>query len=183
MLKKILIGLGVLVVILAVFMFWANNRNRTLSPPGSTELELSNGLAVSVDYSRPSVRDRVIFGTEAEGALQPHGVYWRMGANEPTLLTVNKDFNLNGIPVSAGSYDFYAIPSKEGFELRLNSGTRFWGYTEPDYSLDILKTTVGFTKPTSTVEQYTIQTLAAGDGIKVVCSWANRQWEVLITAQ
>ncbi|MFY0650834.1 MAG: DUF2911 domain-containing protein [Cyclobacteriaceae bacterium] len=180
--KKLLIGLGVLVVLIVAFMFWANNRNRTMSPPGSTSAE-NNGLNVQVDYSRPSVKGRVIFGTEAEGALQPHGKYWRLGANEPTKLTVNKDFTLNGQSVKAGAYDMYAIPSASGFEIRLNTGGRFWGYSEPDYSLDILKLQVPSTSSGSTVEQYTIEAKSSGNGVKLDFSWADRQWELMIAAQ
>jgi len=180
--KKILIGFGVFVIIVIAFILYANNRNRTLSPPGHTEIE-NNGLKVSVDYSRPSVRKRLIFGTEAEGALQPYGKYWRLGANEPTLLTVNKDFNLNGIAVKAGAYDIYAIPSADGFEIRLNQDGRFWGYTEPDYSLDILKSPISSTHPGTSVEQFTIKSKAAGDGVKLVFAWADRQWNIIIRAE
>ncbi|MFT7032937.1 MAG: hypothetical protein ACJA2S_001438 [Cyclobacteriaceae bacterium] len=180
--KKILIGFGVFVTIVIAFLLYANNRNRTLSPSGHTEME-NNSLKVSVDYSRPSVRKRLIFGTEAEGALQPHGKYWRLGANEPTLLTVNKDFKLNGIAAKAGSYDIYAIPSADGFEIRLNQDGRFWGYTEPDYSLDVIKTNVSSTKTGTSVEQFTIKSKAGKEGVNLIFAWANKQWEIMITGQ
>ena len=177
MLKKILIGVGVLVVILAIAFVYLNNRNRTLSPPGSTSLE-NRGLSVTIDYSRPSVRNRVIFGSEAEGALQPYGQYWRLGANEPTLLTVNRDFSFNGIAVKAGAYDMYAIPYEDGFELRLNGAERGWGYSEPDYSQDIAKTKVSYAIAVAPTEQFTINTEAKGAGINIVFLWADRRWEV-----
>lgn len=180
--KKILIGFGVFVIVVIAFVLFANNRNRTLSPPGNSEIE-NNGLKVSVDYSRPSVRDRVIFGTEAEGALQPYGKYWRLGANEPTKLTVNKDFKLNGNSVKAGTYDMYAIPSTDGFEIRLNQDDRFWGYSEPDYSLDILKFIVSADHPGTSVEQFTIKAKASGNDVKLVFHWADRQWEAQISAE
>ncbi len=50
--KKILIAVAVLIVFLAAAYVYLNNRNRTLSPPGSTELANGN-LVVSVQYSRP----------------------------------------------------------------------------------------------------------------------------------
>ena len=55
-------------------MFYLNNRNRTLSPSAEQRITTNDGLTVSIDYSRPSVRERLIFGTEEEGALQPFGV-------------------------------------------------------------------------------------------------------------
>jgi hypothetical protein len=76
MLKKILIGVIILVVILAAAFMYLQYRNRSLSPPGSASLT-NNGLTVSVDYSRPSVRDRVIFGTKEEKALASTGALAR----------------------------------------------------------------------------------------------------------
>src|SRR6187431_1951497 len=106
MLKKILIGVGILAVLLVAAFLYLNNRNRTLSPPGKAELTVGD-LSVSIPYSRPSVRGRLIFGPKEQGALQPYGVYWRLGANESTEITVNKDINFNGQPIKAGTYRMY----------------------------------------------------------------------------
>jgi len=179
MLKKILIGIGIFLVIVVAAMFYMNNRNRTLSPPGSTEIN-NQGLEVKVDYARPSVRGRVIFGTEAEGALLPNGKYWRLGANEPTLLTVNKDFSFNGIKVLAGQYDMYAVPGAGEIEIRLNRGMRFWGATEPDYEQDILKTVVPVETSAKMVEQFTITAVTEEADVKLVMMWANKIWSVRI---
>ncbi|MEI9917434.1 MAG: DUF2911 domain-containing protein [Bacteroidota bacterium] len=81
--KKIIIGVVAFIVLLAAGFGYLNYRNRTLSPPGKVELTV-NGLTVSIPYSRPSVRGRLIFGSEEQGALQPYGKYWRLGANEST---------------------------------------------------------------------------------------------------
>jgi len=178
--KKILIGVGIFVLLLVIAVLYLNNRNRTLSPPGHSELE-SGGLKVTVDYSRPSVRDRLIFGTEEEGALQPHGIYWRLGANEPTFIIINSDFKLNGKPLAAGEYAMYAFPNETGFEIRLSSDLRFWA--EPDYANDVLTTQADAATNASLVEQFTIETVAKDDGIAVVFSWSDRVWEVMIAAQ
>jgi len=180
MLKKILIGIGIFLLIVVAAMFYLNNRNRTMSPPGSTEIA-NQGLEVKVSYARPSVRGRLIFGTEAEGALLPNGKYWRLGANEPTLLTVNKDFSIGGVKLKAGSYDMYAVPTSGSIEVRLNTGGRFWGATEPDYSKDVLKTTVPMETAPASVEQFTITAVAEGADVKLVMMWADKMWSVRIT--
>jgi len=182
MLKKILIGIGIFLVLVVVAMFYLNNRNRTLSPPGSTEIS-HQGLEVKVEYSRPSVRGRLIFGTEAEGALLPHGKYWRLGANEPTRLTVNKDFAFNGTTMKAGSYDMYAIPGAGQIELRLNIGGRFWGATEADEAQDVLKTTVPMETSSIAVEQFTITAVAEGNDVKLVMMWADKIWSARISGK
>lgn len=180
MLKKILIGLGILIIMLMAAFLYLNNRNRTLSPPGSAEL--TNGdLSISISYSRPSVRGRVIFGPETDGALQPYGKYWRLGANESTEITFNKDVNFNGAPVKAGTYRMYAIPGADEFEIALNSELGQWGAFEPDYSLDVLRTKVPVQKTSSLVEQYTISLAPTDNGIDVIFEWANTRFVVPVT--
>jgi len=173
--KKIFIGLGVLAVILAGAFFYLNNRNRTLSPPGSAELT-SGDLTVSITYSRPTVRGRLIFGSKEEGALQPFGAYWRLGANESTEITFNRDVQFNGQAVKAGTYRIYAIPGAESFELILNSELGKWGAFEPDHALDLFKTSVPVQKATAPVEQYTISLAAEESGIDVVFEWSDTKF-------
>src|SRR6478735_3908370 len=165
--KKVIIGVLVVVVLLAIGFAYLNNRNRTLSPPGKTELT-ANGLTVSIPYSRPSVRGRLIFGTEEQKALQPYGKYWRLGANESTEITVNKDVLFNGQPIKAGTYRMYAVPGADSFDIGLNSELDKWGAMEPDYGLDVLHTKVPAERAAAPVEQYTITTVEADGGINVV---------------
>src|SRR6185436_18624918 len=106
------------IVILAAAFSYLNNRNRTVSPPGSAQL--TNGdLSISISYSRPSVRGRLIFGTKEQEALLPYGKYWRLGANESTEITFNKDVLFNNNPVKAGTYKVYAFPGPDTFEIGL----------------------------------------------------------------
>lgn len=181
MVKKIVIGVLVFAALAAGALFYLNNRNRTLSPPGSTAL--TNGdLSVSVTYSRPSVRGRLIFGTGEQGALQPYGQYWRLGANEATEITFNKDVKFNGSQVKAGSYWVYAVPQEGGFEIILNTELGKWGAFEPDHSLDLLKTQVPSEKVPTSVEQFTITLLPMEGGINVLFEWSDTRWSVPITS-
>lgn len=180
MLKKILIGLAIVIAILAAGMFYLNNRNRTMSPPGKAELT-SGDLTVSIPYSRPSVRSRVIFGTEEQKALQPYGKYWRLGANESTEITVNQDVNFNDQPIKAGTYRMYAVPGPDTFEIILNSELGKWGAFEPDHALDILHTKVPVQKLTTPVEQYTINLKPIDKGVDVVFEWSDTQFTVPVT--
>lgn len=170
--KKILIGLGVVIVLLAIGFAYLNYRNRTLSPPGETSLTV-NGLTVSLTYSRPSVRGRLIFGTEEQKALQPYGKYWRLGANESTEITVNKDVQFNGQPLKAGTYKIYAIPGADAFEVVLNTELGTWGAMEPDYSLDFMRTKLPVEHAVAPVEQFTITTVEAEGGVNVVFDWSD----------
>lgn len=180
--KKIIIGASAFVVIIVAFLAYVNNRSRTLSPRGNTELTV-NGLTVSIPYSRPSVRGRVVFGTEEQEALQPYGKYWRLGANESTEITVNKDFIFNDQPVKAGTYRTYAIPGAETFDIILNTELGKWGAFEPDHALDLLTTKVQVERNSSSVEQHTISTVEAVGGINVVFEWSDVRFAVLVKAQ
>jgi len=178
MLKKFFIGLLLLAVLIIVAFFYLNNRNRTLSPQG--EAELTNaGFDVSITYSRPSVRDRLIFGEKEEGALLPYGYYWRLGANEPTLLTVSSSFKVAGKEIPAGTYTLYAFPRKGEMELRLNSETNFWGTMEPEEGNDVAAALVRMDRIDKT-EQFTIILEKVKMGVNVVFQWDNFRWELPI---
>ncbi|HMV09566.1 MAG TPA: DUF2911 domain-containing protein [Cyclobacteriaceae bacterium] len=168
--KKILISVAVVILLLVGALIYLNNRNRTLSPPGSAQL--ANGsLTVSIQYSRPSVRNRVIFGTKEEGALQPYGEYWRLGANEATEITFNRGVSFNGSEVAGGTYRIYAIPGPDVFEIALNTELGVWGVFKPDHEKDILKTNISVQKLSTPVEQYTVRMEAAGDTTNVFFEW------------
>lgn len=180
MVKKILIGVLALVVILAVAFFYLNNRNRTLSPPGNVELS-SAGVSVSIPYSRPSVRGRLVFGSKEQKALQPYGEYWRLGANESTEITVNRDVNFNGQPLKTGRYRMYAVPGANEFDIALNSELGTWGAMEPDYELDVLHTKVPVEKLTVPIEQYTIALEPMPNGVRIVFMFSDTKFSVPVT--
>lgn len=180
--KKIFIGIGILLVLIVAFMVFANNRNRTLSPPGSSELAAGD-LKISIAYSRPSVRGREIFGADAEKVVLPYGKYWRLGANETTEVSFSKDVLFNGQPIKAGKYRIYSVPGPEVFEITLNSEISFWGYSEPDYSKDILKTNVNVQKGAALVEQFTIGMTEANGGININIEWADTKLVIPVVSQ
>ncbi len=132
----------------------------------------ADGLKIEIRYSKPSVRERLIFGTADEGALLPYGNYWRLGANEATEVTFNKDILFNGIAVKAGSYTMYAVPGEQEFEISLNSEIGKWGYSEPDYNKDVLKTKVATERSPKNVEQFNIR-FEDSEPVMIVCEWAD----------
>jgi len=180
--KKILIGAAAVIVVLAAVFAYLNNRNRTLSPSGSAQL--TNGdLSVSITYARPSVRGRMIFGTKEQGALQPYGAYWRLGANESTEVTFTKGVLFNNNALKAGTYRVYAIPGADEFEIIVNTELGVWGAFEPDHALDILNTKIPVKRTSAPVEQYTINLLSTEDGINISFEWADVKVVVPVKGQ
>lgn len=99
------------------------------APSPSSKLEQAVGLStVTVDYSRPSVNGRTIFGD-----LVPYDKIWRTGANGSTDITFSDDVTLEGNKVPAGKYALYTIPGKDEWTIILHKNTELWGDGGADY--------------------------------------------------
>jgi hypothetical protein len=175
--KKFWIALAILAVVVIAVFFYLNSRARTLSPPGKEELT-SAGMTVTVTYNRPSVRGRLIFGPEDQDALQPFGEYWRLGANETTEISFNRDILFHGVPVKAGTYRMYAIPGPDAFEVVLNTEVGESGARQPDEENDVVRTKVPTQRTAAPVEQFTISLAPAGRGMEMVFEWSDTRFVV-----
>lgn len=91
---------------------------------------------VTVSYHRPGVKGRQIWG-----GLLPYNEVWRLGANEPTLVTFSDPVTINGNKLSAGTYRLLAIPGQSEWTLIFNAETKNWG-TVYDAKYDSLKVVV-----------------------------------------
>lgn len=69
---------------------------------------------ITIEYSRPSAKGRVIYGD-----LVPYGKVWRTGANGATKITFGEDVKVEGTAVSAGTYALYTVPNKDSWEIML----------------------------------------------------------------
>ena len=67
---------------------------------------------IKIEYSRPSVKGRVIFGD-----LESFGEIWRTGANASTKITFGEDVKVEGNALAAGTYALYTIPNKDNWEV------------------------------------------------------------------
>ncbi len=91
---------------------------------------------ITVTYHRPGVKGRTIWG-----GLLPYDQVWRVGANEPTLITFSDPVTINGARLGAGTYRFLIIPGKNEWQLVFNTEVKNWGTIyEPKY--DTLKINV-----------------------------------------
>lgn len=106
---------------------------------------------VEVAYSRPSVKDRAIFGS-----MVPYDKLWRTGANQATKVTFSTDVKLNGKDVPAGTYALMTIPGKDEWTIIVNKGPEGWSPYKYDEKQDLVRFTV---KPISmpwSMETFTI---------------------------
>jgi len=180
--KKIYIGLGIILVATIGFVGYIAFTTRAHSPSKTTEFSYE-GLDIKVVYCQPYKKGRLIFGEEKDGALQPYGKYWRLGANEATEITFSKDINFAGNPVGAGTYRMYAVPGAATWQVTLNSELGKWGAMEADHALDVLKVDVPAGTAPSETEQFTINFGSDTTGIKMDFVWDKTLVSVPITLQ
>ena len=178
MLKKILIGLGVVLLLVLVAGIYASRR----SPLKTTDFS-DRGLDIKVVYCQPYKKGRLIFGEAKDKALQPYGKYWRLGANAATEITFSKNVSFAGKPVNAGSYRMYAVPGPTSFQISLNSELGvYFAVREPDYKKDVIKVDVPVSVSPET-EQFTINFATDSTGVKMNLVWDKTQVSVPIKAE
>ena len=86
---------------------------QTPAPSPFTKVEQTVGLTdVTLEYSRPNMRGRTIFGD-----LVPHGEVWRTGANQRTKITFSDDVVIAGQTLKAGTYAIFTKPSEKSWEV------------------------------------------------------------------
>lgn len=146
--KKIILSLFVLAV-----TYVTNAQIETPAPSPSQKIEQKVGLTdVTLEYSRPSMKGRTIFG-----GLQDYGKVWRTGANANTKLTFSTDFMVNGKTLKAGTYAVYTIPGKKTWDIMLYTDATNWGTPRNwDDAKVAAKVTVDAQKVKSTIETFTI---------------------------
>ncbi len=89
-----------------------------LSPPDSVRATVA-GAQIAIDYSRPSMRGRKIFG-----GVVPWNQVWRTGANLATRFTTSADLVMGGKTIPKGSYTLWTLPSPAGWQLIINKQTK-----------------------------------------------------------
>jgi len=103
---------------------------QTPSSSPSAKVEQRIGLVdVTVEYSRPSVKGREVFG-----GLVPYDEVWRTGANSATKITFSDSVTIAGVGVKKGSYAWLTKPGKQSWTLMLypHNSTNWSSYEESD---------------------------------------------------
>ena len=151
-----------------VFSSYAQENKIRLSPKASV-MQTVGFTDVTIDYSRPGVKGRTIWG-----ALVPYNKVWRAGANEATTINFSTDVTIEGKSLPAGKYGFFTIPNKDSWTIIFNKVADQWGAFQYNEAEDALRVTV---KPESNNFQewlaYTIT--KTGDKSAVV----SLEWEKL----
>lgn len=106
--KKLLCLIAIVAMSLNV-----NAQIETPAPSPFSKIEQKVGLTdVTLEYSRPSMKGRTVFGN-----LVPYDKLWRLGANMNTKITFSDDVTVGSSTLKAGSYAVYAIPGQSNWDV------------------------------------------------------------------
>ena len=140
---------------------------RTMKPTGVLSARdvargaFGPGGMVLVDYGRPLVRERSVWG----GLLVPFDSVWRAGANDATHLFTTRTLTMGSLVVPNGMYSLWVQHTRNGTFLIVNKGTGQWG-TAYDPSQDLGRVAMLVGPAPSHVEEltYTVRALGANRG-------------------
>jgi tetratricopeptide (TPR) repeat protein len=124
------------ITLLTIGLFATSINAQDLPKPSpSAKIDQTVGLTnFSIEYSRPSVKGRTVFGD-----LVPFDKVWRLGANKCTQFTTSTDVMIEGTTLPVGTYAVFATPTKSGdWTIVFNSDTEQWGTGKYDAKKNIV---------------------------------------------
>jgi hypothetical protein len=149
---------------------------RTMRPTGALSARATAragfppGGMVLVDYGRPMVRERSVWG----GTLVPFDSVWRAGANDATHLFTTRTLTFGTLTLAPGSYTLWVQHTRTGTFLIVNRQTGQWG-TQYDAAQDIGRVELAMTAAPDAVEEFTITLRATGNARGAIeLAWGDR---------
>ena len=146
--------------------------------PRDTVRATAGAAELLIDYGRPSVRGRTVWG----GTLVPFNTIWRTGANAATQLRTSRDLDIGGVAVPAGTYTLWTWPAQDGYQLVINKQTGQWG-TEYSQAQDLGRVPLRATTLSQPVEQFTFRIDPSGSGGTIRMMWGDRELSVPFTVK
>lgn len=119
--------------------------------PASKLVDHFGLTTVEIDYARPSVKGRKVFG-----GLVPYGEVWRTGANAATKVVFSTEVLFGGEVVPAGTYGLFTIPGEKEWTVILNKGAEQWGSYAYKEEGDVVRVTAKVAALSDPVETFTI---------------------------
>ncbi len=180
------------ITLTAAFLFLASSKAQGVTIPRfpSPAAMVSQTIGIStitVNYSRPSVKGREIWG-----ALVPYGwnvqgfgsgnkAPWRGGANENTVISFSHAAMVEGQPVPAGSYGlFFVINNDNSGEVILSKDYRSWGSFFYDPQQDLVRLKIALREiPYKEMLTYEFINITRNTA-ELVLNWEKKQFPVKI---
>ncbi|WP_298533862.1 DUF2911 domain-containing protein [uncultured Algibacter sp.] len=163
-----------------------NTHAQLKTPQGSQKAKVSQVVGIShvtIKYSRPSVKEREIWGK-----LVPYGMNnlgfgtakespWRAGANENTTIQFSDDAQVEGKAIKAGKYGFHIIVNNDDTAtLIFSNNNSSWGSYFYNPAEDALRVDIK-TKEVAHTELLTFDFIEVGANAAVVAlNWEKKQF-------
>jgi|SRR6056297_71652 len=126
--------------------------NTPAASPASKLIQTVGLTEVVIDYSRPSMKGRTIFGD-----LVPYDKLWRTAANAYTTVSFDTDVTIAGTDVKAGTYSIFTKPGVKNWDVFFYTDTEGSGVPRDwDENKVVAKTTVPVWPIEMPVETFTI---------------------------
>ena len=113
-------------IIFTLLLFIVNLSFSQINTPRvspASEVEQMVGLTeIEIEYSRPSMRGREVFGN-----LVPYDKIWRTGADNSTKISFDTDVIISGKTIQSGTYSIFSIPNEGNWDVILYSQAEVWG--------------------------------------------------------
>lgn len=125
---------------------------------------------VGIEYSRPSKRDRTVFGE-----VVPYGELWRTGANANSTIEFTDNVVIDGQTLKAGKYAIFTVPNEENWEVFFYDETSNWGnQVKWDDTKVVAKTVAKVIKTNYTQETFSIALdHITSDSATLTFAWDN----------
>lgn len=144
------------------------DKSKRPSPPAVVKETISSGATITIDYSQPAVKGRMV-GKTVEPQMEQ---VWRTGANEATVFTVDKDVTIEGKKLPAGKYALFSIMHANDWTIIFSKNWNQWGAFKYKEAEDALRVKVEEKKTKQFAERMTFT--IAKDG-KVSLMWGDLQ--------
>ncbi len=179
---------SVLLFLFAASTVSSQNITTPRTPSPAANVSQTIGISsVNVNYSRPAVKNREIWGALVPYGwnVQPFGTGnsapWRAGANENTVIKFSHPVKVEGITVPAGDYGLFFVINKDNTgEVILSKDYRSWGSFFYDPANDQLRSNIQLrTIPNTDLLTYDFINLTKNSA-ELVLNWEKKQFPVKI---
>lgn len=155
--------------------------------PAATVSQTIGISKVTVNYSRPSVKNREVwgklvpYGWNVQGFGAGNSAPWRAGANENTILTLTHPAKVEGTMVPAGQYGlFFVINQDNTGEVILSKDSRSWGSFFYDQKNDLMKAKIKLNAiPHTEMLTYEFENTTKNT-VDLMLNWEKKQFPVKI---
>lgn len=165
-------------LLLTVNLSFSQINTPRVSP--ASEVKQMVGLTeIEIEYSRPSMRGREVFGN-----LVPFGKVWRTGADSSTKISFDTDVIISGKTIPSGTYSIFSVPNEESWEIIFYSDVELWGVPR-DWSKNKIVFSSQFDvknlDKSNTVQTFTISfNDLTNNDVNMSISWENTAVDIKI---